>query len=152
MADPTTPESLDDKRARQTAAREAMAQKQRETPAPVADFDSRRQARETATAAERARQQRARIAESRAVHAPLSPDQAAATRAHRQNTEARADAHRNALRIANCRLCDTDGYFGTVICDHVDRSGVLERGRAKVRAALASTKRPRIQDGMDPNA
>lgn len=77
------PESLDEKRARQGAAREALAQAQRSNPdpAPSLDFDSRRRARETATAAERAKQQRARLAETRAVHAPLGHAQAQA--AHR---------------------------------------------------------------------
>lgn len=111
-------------------------------PLPVVDFDSRRRARENAAAAERANQQRARMAETRTVHAPLNRDQSQAARAHRQDTAARAETHRNALRIANCTLCDDDGYRGAIVCDHVDRSDIIARGMAKVRAALTKPKDP----------
>lgn len=138
------PESLDEKRARQAAAREACAQAQRSAPdpAPVADFDSRRRARETTAATERAKQQRARMAETQAVHAPLSRDQAQATREHRQNTVTRAEAHRNTLRITNCQLCDTDGYRGATICDHIDHSPAARRGMALIRQALSKENHP----------
>jgi hypothetical protein len=103
---------------------------------PIVDLDSRRQARENAAAVERARLQRQRLAETRDVHAPLTPTQSAAARAHRQNTTARAETHRNGIRIANCSLCDTDGYRGAIICDHIDRRPTYQRGMALVRAAL----------------
>jgi hypothetical protein len=111
-------------------------------PRPVVDFDSRRQARQDAAAAERAAQQRARLAETRAVHAPLNRHQADAARAHRTTAATHAETHRNALRIANCGLCDADGYRGAIVCDHIDRSAVVARGMAKVRAALTKPKEP----------
>lgn len=105
---------------------------------PVADFDSRRRARENTAAAERANQQRARLNETRTVHAPLTRDQSQAARAHRQNTTAQAETHRSALRIANCGLCDDDGYRGSTVCDHVIHSTPEGRAAAKeiVRQAL----------------
>lgn len=109
-----------------------------ESDEPVVDFDSRRQARETAAATERARQQCERLNESRAVHAPLSREQSDAARTHRHNVTDRADAHRNALRIVNCELCDDDGYNAAGrICDHIDHRPAYARGMAKVRAVLA---------------
>lgn len=105
-------------------------------PDPVVDFDSRRRARENAANAERARQQRERLAETRAVHAPLDRQQSAAARAHRQNTTTAAERRRNALRIANCALCNDDGYRGATICDHIDHRPAYKRGMALVRAAL----------------
>lgn len=108
---------------------------------PVVDFDSRRRARETAATVERARLQRERLAETRAVHAPLSREQANAARAHRQGTTTAAEHRRNTLRIANCGLCNDDGYRGATICDHIDHRPAYARGMAKVRAALSKGDR-----------
>ena len=41
-----------------------------------------------------------------------------------------------AMAVVECGLCDDDGYRGTVVCDHVDRSEVLARGLVKVSAVL----------------
>ncbi len=113
------------------------------TPA-VTDFDSRRRAREAETAIQRAREQRERLAESRTVHAPLSTDQAEATRRHRRAVTDRADIQRNKLRIANCKLCDADGYTpGHVVCDHRDHRPAAQRGMAAIRAAMGWPERPR---------
>lgn len=39
--------------------------------------------------------------------------------------------------IPGCLLCDDDGYTRNgSVCDHVDRTAVYERGRARVRAAM----------------
>ena len=103
---------------------------------PVVDFDSRRQARETAAAAEAARQRRQSLAESRAVHAPLSRDQSDAARRHRNDVTTHAEAAREAMRIVNCGMCDDDGYRGLVLCDHVDRILTATNGMARVRAAM----------------
>jgi hypothetical protein len=46
-----------------------------------------------------------------------------------------------AAAVVDCFLCDDDGYRGTVVCDHVDRSEVLARGLAKVRSVLAPKAR-----------
>lgn len=106
---------------------------------PVVDFDSRRQARDTAAAVEAARMQRERIAEGRAVHAPLTADQSATARRHRNDVTDRAERARNALRIANCRLCNADGYRGSIICDHIDRSRTAATGMQRVREAMGWT-------------
>lgn len=104
---------------------------------PVVDFESRRSARDAIAKAAEAEDQRKRLAESRTVHAPLDRGQSDAARQHRQAVTERADAHRNALRIANCGLCDDDGYNAARrVCDHVDRSGAYERGMAAVREAM----------------
>ena len=111
----------------------------------VTDFDSRRRAREAQAAIQRAREQRERLADSRAVHAPLSTAQADATRRHRHAVADRADVQRNKLRIANCRLCDADGYTPRhVVCDHRDHRPAAQRGMAAIRAAMgwSSTRTP----------
>lgn len=107
---------------------------------PVVDFDSRRRARENAAAADRARQQRERLNETRTAHAPLTREQSNAVGAHRRTVTTQADARRNALRIANCQLCDADGYTpNRTICDHIDHRPAAVRGMAAVRAAMGWT-------------
>lgn len=103
---------------------------------PIVDLDSRRQARENQAAAEAARVQRERLADSRATHAPLNATQSDELRRHRGSVTSRAENTRSALRIANCQLCNDDGYRGATPCDHIDRSATVRRGMAKVRAAL----------------
>lgn len=107
-----------------------------DSPDPVVDFDSRRQARANEQAAEAARRQRERLAETREAHAPLGRDQSAAVRRHRNDVTSRAESHRNSIRIANCDLCDDDGYAGLRVCDHVDHTAAAARGMEKVRAVL----------------
>jgi hypothetical protein len=52
------------------------------------------------------------------------------------------DAELRAQAIAQCRLCDTDGYRGSSVCDHnPDQAAINARGIAACRAAL--TKEPR---------
>lgn len=41
-----------------------------------------------------------------------------------------------ALAVVDCPLCDDDGYRGTVVCDHRDRSETTARGHALVQAEL----------------
>lgn len=107
-----------------------------ETPA-VVDFDSRRRVREAETAIKRAREQRERLAETRTVHAPMSSDQADASRRHRRTVTDRAEGQRNKIRINNCQLCDEDGYTpGHVVCDHRDHRPAARRGMAALRAAM----------------
>lgn len=113
-------------------------------PEPVADFDSRRRARETARAEQAAQQQRERLAATRATHAPLSGAQSNEIRAHRHATTDRAETRRNKLRIANCRLCDDHGYRGGIPCDHIDHRPAYARGMANLRRAMGWTeKRPK---------
>lgn len=42
-----------------------------------------------------------------------------------------------ALAIAECELCDDDGYRGTTVCDHQEHADTNARGIAMVRAAMA---------------
>ena len=110
---------------------------------PVVDFDSRRQARDTAAAVEAARWQRERLAQSRAVHAPLTPDQSAAARQHRNTVTTQAEAARNAMRIVNCPLCDDNGYRGSTVCDHIDHTPAAKRGMARIREVMGWTDKER---------
>lgn len=48
------------------------------------------------------------------------------------------DPEVRAQAIANCGICDDDGYRGVVICDHVDRTEIAKRGAARCREALAA--------------
>ncbi|MCV7358506.1 hypothetical protein [Mycolicibacterium fluoranthenivorans] len=57
---------------------------------------------------------------------------------HDQHPE--AGAHLTRAAIANCRLCDDDGYRGLQACDHVDRTAAAARGSALVRAQLPPRK------------
>lgn len=45
-----------------------------------------------------------------------------------------------AMAVVNCHLCDDDGYHGSRVCDHVDRTETAKRGTAKVRAAMGWDK------------
>lgn len=103
----------------------------------VVDFDSHRRAREAEAIRERARQQRERLGETRTAHAGLTAQQADAVRAHRQTVTTQAEKRRKEFRIANCGLCDDDGYRGPVVCDHVDRAETTQRGLAKCHEVLA---------------
>jgi hypothetical protein len=61
---------------------------------------------------------------------------------HERNDETDR-SHLQAAAIANCRLCDTDGYTAARrICDHKDHTAAAKRGMAAVRAALAKDTRP----------
>lgn len=104
---------------------------------PVLDLDSRRNARQNAAAVEAAQRQRERLAETRAVHASMTNDQADAARQHQRTVTSQAEKRRNAFRIANCRLCDDEGYRGNQVCDHIDHTDTNQRGLAKCREVLA---------------
>ena len=120
-----------------------------ETPA-VVDFDSRRRVREAEVAIKRAREQRERLAETRTVHAPMSSEQADASRRHRRTVTDRAEGMRNKIRINNCQLCDEDGYTpGHVVCDHRDHRPAARRGMAALRAAMGWSSTPTPTDGPE---
>jgi len=57
---------------------------------------------------------------------------------HEQHPE--AGPHLTRAAIANCNLCDDDGYRGLQACDHVDRTAAAARGSALVRAQLPPRK------------
>lgn len=46
----------------------------------------------------------------------------------------------NARAVADCGLCDDDGYRGALVCDHIDRTETNRAGIAKVREALAEIR------------
>lgn len=49
--------------------------------------------------------------------------------------------HMSGAAIANCGMCDGDGYRPNLtVCDHVDRGETTRAGMAAVRAALAKGK------------
>ncbi|KIU17899.1 hypothetical protein [Mycolicibacterium llatzerense] len=104
---------------------------------PVLDFDSHRRARDTAAAREAAQRQRERLGETRAVHAPMTNDQANAARQHQRTVTEQAEKRRNASRIANCPLCNNEGYRGNQVCDHIDHTETNTRGMAKCHEVLA---------------
>lgn len=45
-------------------------------------------------------------------------------------------AHLDPAAIANCTLCDTDGYRNLVVCDHIDHDAQSAHGRALARAEI----------------
>lgn len=55
---------------------------------------------------------------------------------HEQHPDEHTE-HLTVAAIADCELCDEDGYRPNgVVCDHVDRTETARAGIAKVRAAL----------------
>jgi len=44
--------------------------------------------------------------------------------------------YRSAYAIAECGLCDDDGYRGGHPCDHIDHASAAARGMALIRAAM----------------
>lgn len=56
-------------------------------------------------------------------------------RAQRES-EQQAALEAKLAAIAVCGICDSDGYDGTRVCDHIDRTEVARAGAARARAAL----------------
>jgi hypothetical protein len=52
----------------------------------------------------------------------------------------RNDPTMRATLIAECTLCDPDGYRGSTVCDHIDHTEAAKRGMELVRAEIAKTK------------
>ncbi|SHS64837.1 Uncharacterised protein [Mycobacteroides abscessus subsp. abscessus] len=64
-------------------------------------------------------------------------DRGHAERARAQREAEQQDALEAKLAaIAVCEICDDDGYDGTRVCDHIDRSSIAKAGAARARAAL----------------
>jgi hypothetical protein len=64
-------------------------------------------------------------------------------------TEVYEDPHERArlrqLAIDACTICDEDGYDGSRVCDHVDRTETHRVGIAKVREVLKGKRNdPRV--------
>ena len=49
----------------------------------------------------------------------------------------RADEILMEAACAACELCDAEGYRGTQVCDHIDRTEIARRGVQACREALA---------------
>lgn len=69
--------------------------------------------------------------------ATLDQKRAAQERARAEAAERADAAIARAMAIAECELCDDDGYRGTVVCDHQEHADTNARGMELVRAALA---------------
>ena len=41
-----------------------------------------------------------------------------------------------ARAVQECELCNSDGYRGSTVCDHIDHAQAAKRGMAMVRAAM----------------
>lgn len=48
--------------------------------------------------------------------------------------------HYNAFAVAECDLCDDNGYRCHVVCDHIDHAAAAKRGMAMIRQALEDAK------------
>lgn len=48
--------------------------------------------------------------------------------------------YRTVYAVADCGLCDDDGYRGGTVCDHIDHAGAARRGMALVRQVMGWDK------------
>lgn len=86
-------------------------------------------------------------ADSRRAREAWLADQARLA-AQRQAAERQATAAARRLAIANCRLCDGQGYLGTRLCDHDEaQAAVNANGAAKAWAVLGG--KPHSGGGSD---
>lgn len=82
----------------------------------------------------------------------LKARQEAARRA-RAAAEQDADdsAHLAKSAIANCGLCDDDGYRGNRVCHHIDHAAAARRGMALVRRVMGwNNHRPTTTENHRP--
>lgn len=47
-----------------------------------------------------------------------------------------AAAELRARAIAECHLCDPNGYLGSTVCDHTDHAEAARRGMAMIREKM----------------
>ncbi|MFV8049748.1 hypothetical protein [Mycobacterium sp. 48b] len=71
------------------------------------------------------------------ANATLDEKRAEQERAQAEAAERAQAAASRAMSIAECELCDDDGYRGTTVCDHQEHADTNARGMAMVRAAMA---------------
>lgn len=71
------------------------------------------------------------------ANASLDEKRAQQERAQAEAAERVSAAAARAMAIAECELCDDDGYRGTTVCDHQEHADTNARGMAMVRAAMA---------------
>ncbi|MDO3261411.1 hypothetical protein [Mycobacteroides abscessus] len=68
-------------------------------------------------------------------------DRAASERQRAQREAEQQVAYEAKLAaIALCELCDDDGYRGTHVCDHIDRTSIARDGAKRARAALENPR------------
>lgn len=53
-----------------------------------------------------------------------------------QAESGREAAEIRALAIANCHLCDANGYRDGSVCDHIDHTAAAKRGMDMIREAM----------------
>jgi len=84
----------------------------------------------------------------------LKARQEAARRARaaaERNTGNERAAHIDAAAIANCHLCDDDGYRGLRVCDHTDHAAAARHGMALVRRVMGwNNHRPTTTENHRP--
>jgi len=51
------------------------------------------------------------------------------------------DREARSQAITACARCDSDGYHGTVVCDHTDHAPAAARGRELVAGVLADIRK-----------
>jgi hypothetical protein len=59
-------------------------------------------------------------------------------------------AHSHRAQIAACALCDTDGYRGSTVCDHIDHAAESVNGRAEAARVLADIAARRASRARGP--
>ncbi len=59
-----------------------------------------------------------------------------------QDLDGRTVDEQRAAAIADCQLCDENGYRtgGATRCDHIDHAAIAERHRAEIAAQLAEIR------------
>lgn len=58
-----------------------------------------------------------------------------------QDLDGRTLEEQRAALIADCRLCDVNGYrVGGTLCDHIDHAAIAARHRGEIDAALNEIK------------
>lgn len=67
-------------------------------------------------------------------------DEQAAVADHDWTRERHDTERANRLQaIADCTLCDPDGYRGTTVCDHTDHRPAARQGMAEIRKTMGWT-------------
>lgn len=59
-------------------------------------------------------------------------------------------AHSHRAQIADCALCDADGYRGGTVCDHRDHAAETVNGRAEAARVLADIAARRASRARGP--
>ncbi len=65
-----------------------------------------------------------------------NPEPAADSEPNPIRIDRRIDAEMRERAIADCHLCDHDGYRGSTVCDHEDHQAAARRGMDMIREAM----------------